>query len=109
LIFGASKMKDDQTQNTGQLYFRLCSDHLSIEAIPKTSIRINFQKMREQSVENHELVMWTPHFVILKNQSGQEITLRPDGRMVVRKSTSEAVARQSAAEMLAFVLKSFVL
>ena len=102
-------MKDDRAQGTAQLFFRLCSDHLSIEAIPKRKIRINFQKMKEQSVENHEVLMWTPHFVILKNQGGQEITLRPDGRMVVRKSTSEAVARQSAAEMLAFLLKSFVL
>lgn len=109
MIFGVSKMKDDRAQGTAQLFFRLCSDHLSIEAIPKRKIRINFQKMKEQSVENHEVLMWTPHFVILKNQRGQEITLRPDGRMVVRKSTSEAVARQSAAEMLAFVLKSFVL
>jgi hypothetical protein len=102
-------MKDDRAQGTAQLFFRLCSDHLSIEAIPKRKIRINFQKMKEQSVENHEVLMWTPHFVILKNQGGQEITLRPDGRMVVRKSTSEAVARQTAAAMLAFVLKSFVL
>lgn len=92
-----------------QLYFRLCSDHLSIEAIPRKRIRINFQKMKDQRVADHEVVMWTPHFVVVKNERGQEITLRTDGRMVVRKAGSEALARRSAAEIMEIVLKDFVL
>lgn len=102
------EMKHEKTQSTAQLYYRLCSDHLSIEAIPKKKIRVDFERMREQPVMDHELVMWTPHFVILRNQNGEEITLRPDGRMLVRKSASEAVARQSAAGVLA-LLQNFAL
>ena len=65
--------------------------------------------MKEQRVVNHEVVMWTPHFMVLKNERGQEITLRTDGRMVVRKAASETLARQSAAEIMEIVLKDFIL
>jgi hypothetical protein len=57
--------------------------------------------------QNCELVMWTPHFVVVRNQGGQEITLRGDGRMLVRNANSEVIARQAAAEMISLVLKDF--
>jgi hypothetical protein len=90
-----------------QIYFKLCSDHLSVEAIPKRRIRVNFAKMKERPPQNCELVMWTPHFVVVRNLGGQEITLRGDGRMLVRNAKSEAIARQAAAEMIGLVLKDF--
>lgn len=93
--------------NPNQLYFRLCSDHISIEAIPKKLITIDLNKMKESSIQGYELLMWTPHFVVLRNRSGQEITLRKDGRMVIRKVASEVVARHAAAEVMSFVLKDF--
>ena len=65
--------------------------------------------MKEQRVADHEVVMWTPHFVVVKNERGQEITLRTDGRMVVRKAASETLARQSAAEIMEIVMKDFIL
>jgi hypothetical protein len=94
-------------RDSNQLYFRLCSDHISIEAIPKKLINIDFNKMKESSVQGYEFLMWTPHFVVIRNRSGQEITLRKDGRMVIRKVASELVARQAAAEVMSFVLKDF--
>lgn len=90
-----------------QMYFKLCSDHLSIEAISKKRIRVNFTKMKERPPKDYELVMWTPHFVVVRNKGGQEITLREDGRMLVRNATSEAVAREAAAAMMSLVLKHF--
>ncbi len=96
-------VEDGQTQ----LFFRLCSDHVSIEAIPKRPVKIDFIKLKERSIQDHELMMWTPHFVVLKNRSGEEITLRKDGRMVIRKVPSELVARRAAAEVMNLVLKDF--
>jgi hypothetical protein len=58
-------------------------------------------------VRNHELVMWTPQFVILKNHQGQEITLRSDGRMVIRKAATESIARDAALKIMALVLSDF--
>jgi hypothetical protein len=90
-----------------QIYFKLCSDHLSVEAIPKRRIRVNFAKMREHPPENYGIIMWTPHFVIVRSPGGQEITLRGDGRMLIRKAESEETARHSAAEMIGLLLKDF--
>jgi hypothetical protein len=94
---------------TSQLYFKLCSDHVSIEAIPKRRVRVNFRKMKEHKIRDHELVMWTPHFAVMRNAEGHEITLRQDGRMIVRKAASEMTARKSAQETMEIVLKEFAL
>ena len=52
-------------------------------------------------------MMWTPHFVVLKNRAGQEITLRRDGRMIVRKASSEQVAHAAATDVVSLVMKDF--
>ena len=90
-----------------QLYFKLCSDHLSVEAIPKSRIKVDLAKMKELPPRDCELVMWTPHFVVVRNQTGQEITVRGDGRMLIRNAKSEAIARQAAAEMMSLVQRDF--
>ncbi len=89
------------------LFFKLCSDHLSIEAIPRRPLAIDFAELKERSFSEHELMMWTPHFVVLKNTSGLEITLRKDGRMVIRKAATEQIARDAAVEVMRLVLKDF--
>ncbi len=89
------------------LFFKLCSDHLSIEAIPRRPLAIDFVELKERSFFEHELMMWTPHFVVLKNTGGLEITLRKDGRMVVRKAATEQIARDAAVEVMRLVLKDF--
>jgi hypothetical protein len=90
-----------------QIYFKLCSDHLSVEAIPKTRIRVNFARLRDKPPQEYELLMWTPHFAVLRSEGGQEITLRQDGRMIVRKSGSENIARRAAADMMELVARDF--
>ena len=90
-----------------QLFFKLCSDHLSIEAIPRKTLSINIEGMKNKTIREHEVMMWTPHFVVLKNSSGQEITLRRDGRMVVRKADTEQVARDAATNVMRLALKEF--
>jgi hypothetical protein len=87
----------------GQLFFKLCSDHLSIEAIPRTSLKLDLVRLREKPFAKYEVMMWTPHFVVLKNPSGQEITLRKDGRMVIRGAVSEPEAQRAAAEVMDLV------
>jgi hypothetical protein len=90
-------MASDQREHN-QLFFRLCSDHLSIEAIPKRHVRMNFDRIKETPLPNYEVLMWTPQFVVLRNMKGHEITVRKDGRMVIRKAVSESAARTSATE-----------
>lgn len=88
---------EDRSEN---MFFKLCSDHLSIEAIPRRTIRVNIADLKLRSLSGLELMLWTPHFVVLRNREGQEITLRKDGRMIIRKVASEPVAKRAAAEVM---------
>jgi hypothetical protein len=85
------------------LFFKLCSDHLSIEAIPRRAICVDIANLKDRAISGLELMLWTPHFVVLRNYEGQEITLRRDGRMIIRKAESEPAAKRAAAEVMSAV------
>ena len=91
--------------NNGSLFFKLCSDHLSIEAIPRRATKINLARFKGQLFSGLELMLWAPQFVVLKNREGHEITLRRDGRMIIRKAPSEQVAERAANEVMTVVSK----
>jgi len=86
-----------------QLFFKLCSDHLSIEAIPKTNLKLDLSKIKRELEDNFVVKIWTPHFAVIRNVKGIMITLRKDGRMIVRNSDSEADAKAAANEVLSVV------
>ena len=89
------------------MFFKLCSDHLSVEAIPRKPLALDLERMKSRPIRMHEMMMWTPHFVVLRNKSGQEITLRRDGRMIIRKAGSEQAARTAATDVMSLLLKDF--
>jgi hypothetical protein len=82
------------------MFFKLCSDHLSIEAIPRKSANIDMGRLKSHVLSGLELMLWTPYFVVLRNQDGNEITLRHDGRMIIRNVASEQVAQRAANEIM---------
>ena len=82
-----------------QLFFKLCSDHLSIEAIPKSKVRLDLSKMRG-GFDDFVVKMWTPRFAVMSNPNGIMITLRSDGHIIVRNSESEAEAKAAATRVL---------
>ena len=85
------------------LFFKLCSDHVSLEAIPRKATKVDLLRIRDRGISGHELMLWTPHFVVLRNGEGHEITLRQDGRMIIRKARSEQVAKRAADAVMAVV------
>ena len=93
----------DSVEQQGALFFKLCSDHLSIEAIPRKTTKIDLRQLKDRVILGHEVMLWTPHFVVLRNEDGHEITLRQDGRMIIRKTRSEQVARRTANQILSIV------
>jgi len=86
-----------------QLFFKLCSDHLSIEAIPKRQVTVDLSVIKAQGLADHEVMMWTPYFVVLRNRGGVEVTVRKDGRMIIRKADSEDMAHEAASVIFAHV------
>ena len=85
------------------LFFKLCSDHLSIEAIPRKAARIDLARFKSQSLPGLELMLWTPRFVVLRTQKGYEVTLRRDGRMIIRRAPTEQVAERAAIDVMRLV------
>jgi len=85
-----------------QLFFKLCSDHLSIEAIPKSKLRLDLSRLRA-GFDDFAVTIWTPHFMVMRRVSGEEVTLRRDGRMIVRNSDSQRAAEAAAARVLFLV------
>jgi len=84
-----------------QLFFKLCSDHLSIEAIPRKRVNIDLNAIKSRGLGEHEIILWTPYFVVLENSVGIEVTVRKDGRMIIRKAGSEEDAHKAASDVLA--------
>jgi hypothetical protein len=97
------KLQPDAAGSHGRLFFKLCSDHLSIEAIPRQPIKIDLASLKGSMILEHELILWTPHFVVLKNGDGHEITLRKDGRMIIRRAPSEQAAERAADQIMNIV------
>jgi hypothetical protein len=94
-----------QPTPNAQLYFRLCSDHISIEAVPKKQLSLDLSWIRDNRIRDYDLLMWTPHFVVLRTATGEEVTVRKNGRMLVRKAASEKTAKNIASTMLGIVLE----
>jgi hypothetical protein len=87
-------------ESGSQFFFKLCSDHLAVEAIPKRRLAIDLLKVRKSLEVSYLLKIWTPHFVVLMSDVGEEITLRRDGRMIIRNAKSEEGARLAAVQVL---------
>lgn len=83
-------------------FFKLCSDHLSIEAIPKAKLRLDLSKLKT-GFDDFVVTIWTPHFMVMRGASGEEVTLRRDGRMIVRNFDSQAAAEAAAMRVLFLV------
>lgn len=83
-----------------QLFFKLCSDHLAIEAIPRTKFTLNFSRIREILEANYTCILWSQYFVVLRSREGEEITLRKDGRMIIRNAKTEQDAHSVANGLL---------
>jgi len=90
--------------SNAQLFFRLCSDHLSIEAIPKSRLHVDLSNVK-RGLDGFAVTIWTPHFVVMKGVGGEEVTLRRDGRMIVRNTDSEAKAQATASRVLFLITR----
>ena len=66
---------------------------------------IDFSKARQSIETCYTCVLWTTYFVVLRSSLGEEITLRKDGRMIIRNAKSEAAAHSAALRLLTLVME----
>ena len=90
------------------LYVRLCSDHLSLEVIPRHNLRLDLKFLESALARStgFSTLVASQHFLIVKHDRGAEITIRRDGRMIVRRASGEDEVRSLANELLNLSEKS---
>jgi len=88
------------------LFVRLCSDRAAFEARTQRRLSLNMDEVKRalEESEGHEIVVYTPHMLVLKSGKA-EITLSRDGRMLIKRVSNEAEAAQVARQILRTILK----
>ncbi len=94
--------------NHPPLYVRLCSDHLSLEVIPRHNLRLDLKFLESALARSagFSTIVASDDFLIIKHDKGAEITIRRDGRMIVRRVSGEDEVRILANELLNLSVKS---
>ena len=85
-------------------YIPLCSDPHSVDigVVPRRKIQLNLKSLEVavQASESYSTIVASPSLLRIRHSEGAEITIKRDGRMVVRKARDEAQVRRLATELL---------
>lgn len=96
--------KDDSAH---PIFIKLCSDKAAYETRTTRRLTLNMSEAKraiEQSKE-HKILVYTPHMLILRSQKA-ETTLSKDGRMLIKRVSSESEAADVARQILQIVVKT---
>lgn len=90
------------------LLIKLCSDKAAFEARIQQKIFFNMKEVRRlfEAIKDHEIIVYTPHIMILKGCKGAEVTFSKDGRMLIKKVSNENEAKMVAYDVLRIALKA---
>jgi len=88
---------------------KLCSDKAAFEARTSKKLNLNMNEVKRtlERSKQYEIVLDTPHMIIMKSGKA-EITLSRDGRMLIKRVSNEAEATKVANEVLSATLKQTV-
>jgi hypothetical protein len=90
---------DPTPSSPAPMIFRLCSDKLSLEAIPKRKLTLDLTRFDHRP--DVDVMVQTPYFLVIRFKDGSEVTLRKDGRMIIRRVRDERIAGRIAQRTLA--------
>ena len=77
---------------------KLCSDRAAYEAVPKKRLKVDMAGLN-RSLRLHadcEIVLYTPHFMVVRRKDATEVTIVDDGRMIIRNVADQDAARRIA-------------
>ncbi len=98
--------KSPRNEVQPRLVVKLCSDRSAFEARPvkQTILDMNKAKQALEQLGLHEIVVDTPHIMVVKI-GGAEITISRDGRMLIKRVSNEDEAKQVADQILDAIFK----
>lgn len=84
-----------------RLIVKLCSDRSAFEARPMKQLTLDMSKVKLalEQCGLHEIVVDTPHIIIVKSGKA-ETTLSRDGRMLIKRVSNEDEATRVANQIL---------
>jgi len=100
------KCMEEKQKTKTPFSIKLCSDKAAFEVrlLRKTSLKMDEAKQSLEKVEGHEVMVCTPHILILRC-GGAEVTLSKNGRMLIKRVKDEKEAALVAEDVLRVALK----
>jgi len=94
----------EQDDSPYQILVKLCSHKAAYEArtTQKLTIDMNMARQAIEKSKEHEILVYTPHILVLRSQKA-ETTLSRDGRMIIKRVSSESEAAKMALQILQIV------
>ena len=91
-----------------RLLVKLCSDKAAFEALPQQRVLFDMDTVRQmlEASETFEVLVYTPHIIILRSREGREVTFSEDGRMLLKRVLNEDEATALAYGVLEVVSKA---
>jgi len=82
-------------------FVKLCSNKAAFEVRTQRKVFFNMYKVKQllEACHDYEIVVYTPHLVVLRSGKA-EATLSKDGRMLIKRVSSESEAIQIASKIL---------
>ena len=89
------------------LFVKLCSDKAAFEAKLQNRINLRMDHLKQllEEENSHEILVYTPHIMVIKGCKGAEVTVSRDAR-AIRRVRDTAEAEMVAKDLLRLVLKA---
>jgi hypothetical protein len=59
-----------------------------------------------ETIDNYQILVYTPYIIVLKSKGGSEVTFSEDGRMLLKNVSGENEAKELACNVLEAALKA---
>jgi len=107
--YAKKKIKMERKQEPQASFFvKLCLDKAAYEARleRQTSFNLLHVKQLFEAAGNYQILVDTPHILILKNSKEVEVTFSKDGRIIIKKVADKAEAEKVAQEIFQIAFKA---
>jgi len=89
-------------------FVRLCSDKAAFEVKFSQKLRLDMSSVKKafENSKRYEIILYTPHIMVLKSGKEAEITFSKDKRMLIKNASSKDQAEAIAESVLRVALKT---
>jgi hypothetical protein len=98
----------DEKKKSIPLLVKLCSDKAAYEARSQRKVSFDMNKLQKlfETVENYQILVYTPYIIVLKSKGGREVTFSEDGRILLKNVSGEGEAKALACDVFEVALKA---